>query len=146
MSKVRSITLNNDVEMPQLGFGVWQLSDEEAFTAVGHAFEAGYRSIDTATAYGNEEGTGKALAASGIAREELFVTTKLWNSEQDYDSALRAFDESLAELGLEYVDLYLIHWPLTRASGEASLVKVRPARSPGVVTRDGVAANDASAG
>ncbi|MCZ1018905.1 aldo/keto reductase [Streptomyces albulus] len=98
--------------MPQLGFGVWQIPDDEAFTAVSHALEAGYRSIDTAAIYGNEEGTGKALRASGIAREELFVTTKLWNSEQGYDSTLRAFDASLAKLGLEYVDLYLIHWPL----------------------------------
>ncbi|WEB45648.1 aldo/keto reductase [Streptomyces yunnanensis] len=98
--------------MPQLGFGVWQIPDDEAFTAVSHALEAGYRSIDTAAIYGNEEGTGKALGASGIAREELFVTTKLWNSEQGYDSTLRAFDASLAKLGLEYVDLYLIHWPL----------------------------------
>ncbi|MCZ0992713.1 aldo/keto reductase [Streptomyces noursei] len=98
--------------MPQLGFGVWQIPDDEAFTAVSHALEAGYRSIDTAAIYGNEEGTGKALGASGIAREELFVTTKLWNSEQGYDSTLRAFDASLAKLRLEYVDLYLIHWPL----------------------------------
>ncbi|WP_438484967.1 aldo/keto reductase [Streptomyces sp. S186] len=112
MSTVPSITLNNNVTMPQLGYGVWQIPDDEAFTAVGHALEAGYRSIDTAAIYGNEEGTGKALAASGLPREELFVTTKLWNSEQGYDSALRAFDASLAKLGLEYVDLYLIHWPL----------------------------------
>ncbi|ANZ15415.1 aldo/keto reductase [Streptomyces noursei] len=112
MSTVPSITLNNDVTMPQLGFGVWQIPDDEAFTAVSHALEAGYRSIDTAAIYGNEEGTGKALGASGIAREELFVTTKLWNSEQGYDSTLRAFDASLAKLRLEYVDLYLIHWPL----------------------------------
>ncbi|QRX96471.1 MULTISPECIES: aldo/keto reductase [Streptomyces] len=112
MSTVPSITLNNDVTMPQLGFGVWQIPDDEAFTAVSHALEAGYRSIDTAAIYGNEEGTGKALGASGIAREDLFVTTKLWNSEQGYDSTLRAFDASLAKLGLEYVDLYLIHWPL----------------------------------
>ncbi|WP_189302732.1 aldo/keto reductase [Streptomyces albospinus] len=112
MSTVPSITLNNDLPMPQLGYGVWQIPDDEAFAAVGHALEAGYRSIDTAAIYGNEEGTGKALAASGIAREELFVTTKLWNSEQGYDATLRAFDASLAKLGLEYVDLYLIHWPL----------------------------------
>ncbi|MFE7313048.1 aldo/keto reductase [Streptomyces sp. NPDC057555] len=112
MSTVPSITLNNDVTMPQLGYGVWQIPDEEAFTAVGHALEAGYRSVDTAAIYGNEEGTGRALAASGIAREELFVTTKLWNAEQGYDATLRAFDASLAKLGLEYVDLYLIHWPL----------------------------------
>ncbi|KAA6213011.1 aldo/keto reductase [Streptomyces albofaciens JCM 4342] len=112
MSKVPHITLNNDVAMPQLGYGVWQVPDDEAFTAVGAALEAGYRSIDTAAIYGNEEGTGKALAASGIARDELFVTTKLWNDAQGYDSTLRAFDESLKKLGLEYVDLYLIHWPM----------------------------------
>ncbi|MFF4347127.1 aldo/keto reductase [Streptomyces sp. NPDC001530] len=98
--------------MPQLGFGVWQVPDDEAERAVATALEAGYRSIDTAAIYGNEEGTGKAIAASGVARKDLFVTTKLWNSDQGYDSALRAFDTSLEKLGLEYIDLYLIHWPL----------------------------------
>ncbi|MEW2074477.1 aldo/keto reductase [Streptomyces sp. NPDC012403] len=97
--------------MPQLGFGVWQVPDAEAETAVTTALEAGYRSIDTAAIYGNEEGTGRALAKSGVPREDLFVTTKLWNSDQGYDSTLRAFDTSLSKLGLEYVDLYLIHWP-----------------------------------
>ncbi|MGZ3102516.1 aldo/keto reductase [Streptomyces sp. H62] len=111
-SKVPPITLNNGVEMPQLGFGVWQVPDDEAETAVAQALEAGYRSIDTAAIYGNEEGTGKAIAASGVAREDLFVTTKLWNTDQGYDSTLRAFDTSLEKLGLEYVDLYLIHWPM----------------------------------
>ncbi|MDQ0407403.1 MULTISPECIES: aldo/keto reductase [unclassified Streptomyces] len=111
-SKVPPIILNNGVEMPQLGFGVWQVPDDEAETAVVQALEAGYRSIDTAAIYGNEEGTGRALAASGVAREDLFVTTKLWNSEQGYDTTLRAFDASLAKLGLEYLDLYLIHWPM----------------------------------
>ncbi|MGC5360425.1 aldo/keto reductase [Streptomyces sp. DT24] len=111
MSKVPSITLNNGVEMPQLGFGVWQVPDDEAAKAVATAIESGYRSIDTAAIYGNEEGTGKAVAASGVAREELFVTTKVWNSDQGHDSTLRAFDTSLAKLGLDYVDLYLIHWP-----------------------------------
>ncbi|MFJ9848036.1 aldo/keto reductase [Streptomyces sp. NPDC101150] len=115
MSKVPSITLNNGIAMPQLGYGVWQVPDDEAAAAVGQALEAGYRSIDTAAIYGNEHGTGKALAASGIPRDELFVTTKLWNSDHGYDSALRAFDASLAKLGLEYVDLYLIHWPLPSA-------------------------------
>lgn len=110
-SKVPFITLNNGVRMPQLGFGVWQVPDDEATAAVSTALEAGYRSIDTAAIYGNEEGTGKALAASGVPREELFVTTKLWNSEQGFDKALAAFDDSLAKLGLDYVDLYLIHWP-----------------------------------
>lgn len=112
MSKVPPIILNNGVEMPQLGFGVWQVPDAEAESAVATALEAGYRSIDTAAVYGNEEGTGKAVAASGIAREELFVTTKLWNTDQGHDSTLRAFDTSLEKLGLDYVDLYLIHWPL----------------------------------
>lgn len=111
MSKVPPITLNNGVEMPQLGFGVWQVPDAEAETAVAAALEAGYRSIDTAAIYGNEEGTGKAVARSGIPREDVFVTTKLWNSDQGYDSTLKAFDTSLAKLGLDYVDLYLIHWP-----------------------------------
>ncbi|WP_336321999.1 aldo/keto reductase [Streptomyces lavendofoliae] len=112
MSKVPSITLNNGVSMPQLGFGVWQVPDDEAAKAVGTALEAGYRSIDTAAIYENEKGTGQAIAASGIARDELFVTTKLWNSEQGHDATLRAFDESLGRLGLDYVDLYLIHWPV----------------------------------
>ncbi|GLW18153.1 oxidoreductase [Streptomyces sp. NBRC 13847] len=112
MSKVPSITLNNGIAMPQLGYGVWQIEDDQAFTAVGQALDAGYRSIDTAAIYGNEEGTGKALAASGLPREELFVTTKLWNGDQGYDATLKAFDTSLTKLGLEYVDLYLIHWPL----------------------------------
>ncbi|MFF3749022.1 aldo/keto reductase [Streptomyces sp. NPDC002018] len=111
MSKVPTLTLNNGIEMPQLGFGVWQVPDAEAVKAVAVALESGYRSIDTAAAYGNEEGTGQAIAASGIAREELFVTTKLRNGDQGYDSTLRAFDASLEKLGLDYVDLYLIHWP-----------------------------------
>ena len=111
-SKVPPIILNNGVEMPQLGFGVWQVADDEAERAVGTALEAGYRSIDTAAIYGNEEGTGKAIASSGLPRAELFVTTKLWNADQGYDSTLRAFDTSLKKLGLEYVDLYLIHWPM----------------------------------
>lgn len=114
MSKVPSLTLNNGVEMPQLGFGVWQVPDDEATRAVTTALEAGYRSIDTAAIYGNEEGTGKAIGASGIARDELFVTTKLWNSKQEpwtRDKVLRAFDTSLSKLALDHVDLYLIHWP-----------------------------------
>ncbi|WBB62090.1 aldo/keto reductase [Streptomyces sp. WMMC500] len=111
MSTVPTITLNNGVAMPQLGFGVWQVPDSEAEATVRTALDAGYRSIDTAAIYGNEEGTGKALAESGVPREELFVTTKLWNSDHGYDAALRAFDESLGRLGLDHVDLYLIHWP-----------------------------------
>ncbi|MCG7202510.1 aldo/keto reductase [Streptomyces arenae] len=98
--------------MPQLGFGVWQVPDDEAERAVATALEAGYRSIDTAAIYGNEEGTGKAIAASGVPRADIFVTTKLWNADQGYDATLRAFDASLDKLGLDYLDLYLIHWPL----------------------------------
>jgi 2,5-diketo-D-gluconate reductase A len=105
------VTLNNGVQIPQLGFGVWQVPDAETAAAVGTALEAGYRSIDTAAIYGNEKGTGAAIAASGLRREELFVTTKLWNSDQGQDRTLAAFDASLEKLGLDHVDLYLIHWP-----------------------------------
>lgn len=112
MSSVPTITLNNGSVMPQLGFGVWQVPDDEATSAVTTAIEAGYRSIDTAAIYENERGTGQGLASSGVPREELFVTTKLWNAEQGYDSTLRAFDASLDRLRLDYVDLYLIHWPV----------------------------------
>ncbi|BET46612.1 aldo/keto reductase [Kitasatospora aureofaciens] len=110
-SSIPTVTLNNGVEIPQLGFGVFQVPDEETTVAVASALEAGYRSIDTAAIYGNETGVGRALATSGIAREDLFVTTKLWNADQGYDATLRAFDDSLAKLGLDYVDMYLIHWP-----------------------------------
>ncbi|MEU0881505.1 aldo/keto reductase [Lentzea sp. NPDC005914] len=95
--------------MPQLGFGVWQVPDAEATPAVTAALKAGYRSIDTAAIYGNERGVGEAIA--GFDRDELFVTTKLWNADQGYDSTLRAFDESLKKLKLDVLDLYLIHWP-----------------------------------
>jgi diketogulonate reductase-like aldo/keto reductase len=103
------VKLNNGVDMPQLGFGVWQVPDAEAAPAVTEALKAGYRSIDTAAIYGNERGVGEAIA--NFDREELFVTTKLWNSDQGFDSTLRAFDESLRRLGLDVLDLYLIHWP-----------------------------------
>lgn len=109
---METITLNNGVRIPQLGFGVWQVPDDEAERAVTVALEAGYRSIDTAKLYFNEEGVGRAIKASGVPRDELFVTTKLWNDEHDYDTALRAFDASLARLGLDVLDLYLIHWPV----------------------------------
>ncbi len=105
------VKLNNGVEMPQLGFGVWQVPDAEAVPAVTEAIRSGYRSIDTAAIYGNEAGTGEAVAASGVAREELFVTTKLWNADQGYEETLRAFDESLNKLKLDTLDLYLVHWP-----------------------------------
>lgn len=105
------ITLNNGLKMPQLGFGVWQVPNEEATTAVEKAIEVGYRSIDTAKIYENERGVGKAIANSNVPREELFITTKVWNTDQGYENTLQAYEESLEKLGLTYVDLYLIHWP-----------------------------------
>ncbi|MEU0845249.1 aldo/keto reductase [Streptomyces sp. NPDC005962] len=111
MTSVPHVTLHNGVEIPQLGFGVFQVDDEQTTGAVLSALEAGYRSIDTAAIYGNEAGVGRALATSGVPREELFLTTKLWNADQGYDSTLAAFDTSLAKLGTDYADLYLIHWP-----------------------------------
>jgi diketogulonate reductase-like aldo/keto reductase len=105
------VTLNNGVKMPQLGFGVWRVDDAQAEVAVGHALKAGYRLIDTAMIYKNENGVGRAIRKSEIPREELFITTKVWNSDQGYDNTLRAFDASLERLGLDYIDLYLIHWP-----------------------------------
>ena len=110
MNTVPSITLDNGVEIPQLGLGVWQVEDGQVTDVVTTAFETGYRHIDTAAIYGNEEGVGRAIAASDIPRDELFITTKVRNSDQGYDSTLKAFDSSLAKLGLETVDLYLIHW------------------------------------
>jgi diketogulonate reductase-like aldo/keto reductase len=105
------VTLNNGLKMPQLGYGVWQVADDQATAAVAKAIEVGYRSIDTAMIYKNEVGVGKAIKESAVPREELFITTKVWNSDQGYENTLRAFDESLERLGLDYVDLYLIHWP-----------------------------------
>ncbi|HLR15809.1 MAG TPA: aldo/keto reductase [Bacillota bacterium] len=104
-------TLNNGVPIPQLGYGVWKIPDEEAEQVVGEAIQTGYRLIDTAMIYGNERGVGKAIAQSDVPREELFITTKVWNADQGYENTLRAFDESLEKLGLDYVDLYLVHWP-----------------------------------
>jgi 2,5-diketo-D-gluconate reductase A len=107
------VKLNNGVEMPQFGLGVWQAeAGQEVEQAILTALKAGYRLIDTAKIYGNEESVGKAIRKSGVPRQEIFVTTKLWNSDQGHDSALAAFDASLERLGLDYVDLYLIHWPV----------------------------------
>jgi 2,5-diketo-D-gluconate reductase A len=110
--QIPSTTLNDGVAIPQFGFGVFQVPPAETAASVTTALELGYRHIDTAAIYGNEREVGQALAASGIARDELFVTTKLWNGEQGYDSALSAFEVSAGKLGLDVVDLYLIHWPV----------------------------------
>ncbi|TNC09576.1 aldo/keto reductase [Methylobacterium terricola] len=106
------LTLNDGKRIPQLGFGVWRLENDEAPAVVGAAFEAGYRLIDTAAMYGNEAGIGRAIAASGLPREEIVVTTKVWNDRHGYDETLRACEESLSRLGLDHVDLYLVHWPV----------------------------------
>jgi 2,5-diketo-D-gluconate reductase A len=111
MSTVPSIPLNNGVAIPQFGFGVFQVRPGETAQVVAAAFDAGYRHIDTAQMYRNEEGVGHALAESGLPREQVFITTKLNNDRHGYDEAGRALDESLRRLGTDYVDLYLIHWP-----------------------------------
>lgn len=105
------LRLNTGASIPVIGFGTWRLSPAEAREAVAVALDEGYRLIDTAKLYANEREIGAAVRASGLLRNQIFVTTKLWNSDQGYDSALRAFDASLERLGLDYVDLYLIHWP-----------------------------------
>ncbi|HEY7228626.1 MAG TPA: aldo/keto reductase [Nitrososphaeraceae archaeon] len=106
-------TLNNGVEIPRLGLGVYQTpSGETTFRSVRYAFKIGYRHIDTASLYGNERDVGRAVLESGIPREEIFVTTKVWNTNQGYDPTIRACERSLRRLGLSYIDLYLIHWPV----------------------------------
>jgi 2,5-diketo-D-gluconate reductase A len=111
MTQVPNIRLNNGVEIPQFGFGVFQVPPEETEQAVRDALDAGYRHIDTAQMYQNEEGVGRALAESGLARDEVFLTTKLNNDNHGHDAALRALDGSLTKLGVDHVDLFLIHWP-----------------------------------
>lgn len=112
LQSTSATTLANGVRMPWLGLGVWKVSEAEVELAVKSAIEHGYRSIDTAAAYGNEEGVGKAVRESGVPRDQLFITTKVWNADQGYDSTLAAFDRSVGKLGMDYVDLYLIHWPV----------------------------------
>ncbi len=107
-----TFTLSNGTKIPCVGFGTWQSkSGEEAYNAVSEAIKCGYRHIDTAAAYRNEESVGKAVRDSGVARSEIFVTSKLWNTERGYEKALLAFDKTMERLGLEYLDLYLVHWP-----------------------------------
>ncbi len=110
MSTSPNLTFNDGRTIPQLGYGVWQVDDATAEDVVGRAFKAGYRHIDTAKIYGNEAGVGRAIEASGLNPDELFITTKLWNADQGYESTLEAFEGSMQRLGLETLDLYLIHW------------------------------------
>ncbi|QZA06389.1 aldo/keto reductase [Mycolicibacter heraklionensis] len=109
---LRSVTLNDGNSIPSVGFGVYKISPAETEQAVSTALAAGYRHLDTAALYGNEREVGRAVAASGLPRDQVYVVTKVWNSDQGYDSTLRAFEASMDRLGLECLDLYLIHWPL----------------------------------
>ena len=134
---MKSITLNNGLEMPMVGFGVFQVSDEDTEKAVLEALKAGYRLLDTAAVYGNEAGVGRAIKASGILREEIFVTTKLWiQRENGYENTKKALENSLTRLGLDYVDLYLMHQPFGDVHEQwramEDLYKAGKARSIGV--------------
>ncbi|WIJ26321.1 aldo/keto reductase [Devosia sp. RR2S18] len=111
MAQVPTVALNDERNIPQLGFGVWQVGNDEVVRAVQVALETGYRSIDTAQIYGNEEGVGRAIRNSAVPREEIFITSKLRTSQQSYDDAIRSFEDALQRMGLNYLDLFLIHWP-----------------------------------
>ncbi|MGQ3210603.1 MAG: aldo/keto reductase [Shinella sp.] len=111
MSDQTTITFHDGNSIPQVGLGVWQTPNDTAVTAVKAALATGYRHIDTAAIYENEQGVGEGISTSGVDRSEIFLTTKLWNSDQGYEQTLKAFDASLKRLGTDYVDLYLIHWP-----------------------------------
>ena len=125
---MKSYTLNNEVSIPVLGFGTWKAENGEvAYQAVLEALKAGYRHIDTAAIYKNEESVGRAILDSGIPRQEIFVTTKLWNTNHCYDEARQAFEESMEKLGLDYLDLYLIHWPNPKPLRENDEWKTRNA-------------------
>lgn len=142
MSELREIPMipfHDGHRIPQLGYGVWQVENETAADVVGQALKAGFRHIDTAAIYGNEEGTGRAIAASPVAREDIFLTTKLWNDSHRREDALAAIDASLGRLGTDYVDLYLVHWakPAQKQYVEAwttmlEIQKAGKARSIGV--------------
>lgn len=110
--------LRNDVEMPEVGFGTWKAGETDGFAVLSEAIRAGYRHIDTASAYHTEEAVGRAVAASGVDRSEFFITTKAWKDQLGYDRTLAAFDASCQALGMDYLDLYLIHWPRPDAACE----------------------------
>ena len=132
-----TVKLNNDIDIPILGLGTWTLNGNNAYQAVLWALEAGYRLIDTATIYGNERKIGQAIVESGVPREEIFITTKVWNSDQGYNNTFDAFNNSLKNLNLTYIDLYLIHWPISKLRDETwkaleKLLKEGKARAIGV--------------
>ncbi|EUA34056.1 hypothetical protein I552_4839 [Mycobacterium xenopi 3993] len=114
------VTLNDGHSIPAVGFGVFKIPPEQTEQAVRAALRAGYRHIDTAAMYNNERETGRAVADSGIPRDQIYLVTKLWNADQGYDSTLAAFDASMARLGVDYLDLYLIHWPLPAAASSST--------------------------
>jgi len=116
---MQTVTLSNGVVMPRIGYGTWKTpSGEVAASAVAYALTHGYRHVDTAACYGNEEGVGEGIRRSGLKREEIFLTSKLWNADRGYESALAAFEQSLARLGTDYLELYLIHWPANHTQFE----------------------------
>jgi len=111
---VNSITFHDGHKAPRIGFGVWQVENNEAVDAIKTAVKTGYRLIDTAAIYGNEEGVGRAIKECGVDRKDLFITTKVWNDRHGFDETMKAFEESINKLGLDYIDLYLIHWPVPK--------------------------------
>ena len=122
---METYTLSNGITIPKIGFGTWQIPEgEEAYNSVSFALKAGYTHIDTAQIYGNEVSVGKAIVDSDVAREDIFLTTKLWNDKHDYDLAKASIDESLERLGVDYLDLLLIHWPNPKALRENDAWKV----------------------
>ncbi len=134
------MTLNDGQEMPQLGTGIWQIDDAKTPEVVAQALKTGYRLIDGAAAYKNERGMGEGIRASGVPRDQIFVTSKLWNDAQGYDQALRAFDQTMTRTGLEKLDLFLIHWPLPRLDAYVDTWKALiRLREEGRVTSIGVA-------
>ncbi|GAB4582988.1 aldo/keto reductase [Nocardia sp. IFM 10818] len=138
-SPIPSIVLNDGQVMPKLGFGVFQVAADVAVNTVATALQVGYRSIDTAAVYRNEAEVGRAIAESGLPRDEIFVTTKVWNDHQGYDATLRAFDESMKLLGLDRLDLYLIHWPIAQANLYVDTFRALQAlKSQGRITSIGV--------
>ena len=114
MSSIPQLSFHDGGTIPQVGFGVFMIPEEETFDAVTSALDVGYRHLDTAKIYGNETAVGKAIKESGVAREDIFLTTKCWNADQGYDAALAAFDASMDRLDTDYLDLYLVHWPMPK--------------------------------